>query len=278
MANIDINILDEILGDVELGNTFYELNTDDNLLIPFHIFYNDILLNQLDIEMNENTIEQRMQNNLEILRLKTLKVIDDLEANDYSDKVDEVKSIFYEILRSIIDRLCKKFGFSLKDFDNTDNLNNENLIKVTIGLYSFLILDRVDNAVEYVVQTIINNKSKIYNNYKKEFELRKNSPSLASHKNAFKDIKDVIIFSFLKNIISGILNLDSVSVKELMDNVEISNKDVSTEVMRLVLDEEDSEFVRKFLEPFNKNENSFQIFVNLVRMRILTLLEKNEEE
>ena len=202
-----------------------------------------------------------------------------LEARaDGSDELSEIKGAYRSILLDLLNSLEKSFAFNAAERGGAgfEDADLDSLSSMVHNLYSFLIIDRVDNIVAYLKSRIFMERKDLVKRFKPEMEDRKNM-SMAALKVTMRDFDDVVVMFFLDKIIEFVAS-EHVPFSQLMTTLRSEFEDeVSLVGTAGVVDGDNEEFSAKYLAPVLSSPEMTKVFQRLVYMSLLEVLPQKKQ-
>jgi hypothetical protein len=242
------------------------------------LLYKNGLLEQInDNKITPNKIQSRKIDFLKNISEKILLL--KVKKEEDTETIKEIDNYFRSLLCDLLERLENLF-----EFDNTErgipSLTDEILSELELKvrcLYQFLIIERIDNISSFLSNRIINNKKEFINLFKSKLDSKKNI-SLASLKNTLKNYDDMIIIFFIEDIIEMIVSQE-LTFSELINALEEEYGDeISIIIVKNIVDEDNTLFVKKYLEIINYSPEVLKEFSRLVILDLMQYFPKKERE
>lgn len=269
-------MIDKILGNELEGSLAPETSILQQGYDPGHslyLLYNNILKDQIEAEPTDQTIDLPLNDILELIqsKIKLLKAKGDFDEQEIND----IEGVWRSILSVITTKFEEKFSFNFSEKYHSpmENVSVDRLERFVFSLYHFLVLQRIENVCTFITKAIFLNKKELAKTNKKRLVDRKNL-SLSSLKATFKFFDDVVIMYFLNDIIKTILE-EEVTFNDFIQIIEEENEgEVSILALKQLIDEDNTEFVSRYISFVNDDNGIFYQIASRVRMLLIESLPK----
>ena len=266
------SIVAQILGPEIDDSAFFKLaeGNDDDFGFSFNLLFNTFLEEQIEDGLTNSNVEEKQKDFLAIISAKLAYLVEKMITED--DDPTELKAAYRDMLEETMNKLETKFSFdsSLGTEATPDAIPFQTLEGKTLGLYTFLVVERISNTIIFLSSYIYKNRKTIV----KRLKLRPNKSGSSN----FVEAGDTALIDNLDEVITEISSA-ACNFEEFVRAIETQNEgDISLEALADSIDAEDIDFVRNFLRPVSVSTQIRRAVIGRIKSSLIETLPQNKEE
>ena len=222
MLNTD-KMIDRLLGSEDDQQSFeglVDVIGENTNTFSFEFLFKNFIKDQITFYLTRNTITDKPKNYLREIKNKVDFII---EYNPMdTERIENVKKAYSELLLQAYEIMENVYEISNNgEVDDIEDLPLKELEEVVMAFYTFIVISRYDNLVEFLSNYIFQNRKSLLENYTvpSSASSMKNL-SISGYKKTYKDFNDAYLIYILDQIILDILSTYEVSNEVFQEYLE----------------------------------------------------------